>query len=893
MLTLRAFGALDFRDATCESLPPLLHQPKRAALLAYLILAHPERMCRRDTLLALFWPDLDDQGGRRALSQALSFLRHHLPEGILLTRGHDEVGVDPARVRSDVGAFRTALAAGAWEEALAQYQGDLLEGLHVAGAAPFTDWVDRERECLREAAAGAAWKQAHALVSAGETTEAERTAQRALQFVPTDERPVRDFIRALSEAGDRAAALHFYERFALLLAQELDVEPAPETRAVAEAVRRGEVCAVHVPDTRAGPVPSHADAPHQDPPGGSGPVEAGGPDPGPAGPARNRSRVLLAGLAGFVALAGGGIAAAYFLVGAPGGAVTPTDLRPITFEKGMSWLPALSPDGRDVAFAAGGQIVIRSVDHVPGQGEVRLGGPTTVRALSPSWTPDGSGVRFLACTESDACRWTRADRTGGNLRALDLPEGVPRDEPEMAWAPDGLRVAFFRGDTLFVASEREAARPLFAMDARDRRFGLRHSLAWSPDGSRIAFVNGSRRLHFLGWESDPASIWVVDAHRGTAREAVGGPATHWSPVWMDASRILFSSGRDGPQGIYVVEITGDHARGEPQLVLGGVDSHTLSYHPGSGRMAFARYRIDLSIRSYPRPAATLSVRDGTTLPLGNLYAQDQDVSADGAWLAFDAMFRGNTDLYKMNVTTGEVVRLTDSPEDEWGPRWSRDGREIAFTAMPGAGGPGQFEVFVIPTEGGTPVRVSHSSGPGDVHVMPTWSPDGLKITYAARPLDQGGGDAWIVARDSVGGRWGAPRRLIDKPYFLGVWDPEGTSILFQPVDLGMGPELVALSPGGTELWRRDIPATTPLRTFGRNMQIRISPEGDTLFSRGVHKDGAEGIWAIPDFGRGVPRLVVALDDPALHVSYLSVAPDRLYLTVRRESSDVWVATLRR
>ncbi|HSW30104.1 MAG TPA: BTAD domain-containing putative transcriptional regulator [Longimicrobiales bacterium] len=239
MITVKAFGALELSDDARGPMTAVLAQTKRSALLAYLVLAHHGGFCRRDTLLALFWPDLDQEGGRRALSQALTFLRRHLGSETLVTRGLDEVGAHSAHVRSDVHEFLEALAARDWDGALARYQGDLLAGLHVAGAAPFVDWVDRERERLRETAAGAAWKRAQALIGEGRLVEAERTAQRGLALVATDESAVREFIEALAVAGDRAAALRFFEKFAGMLAQELDVEPAPETRAVAQAIRDG------------------------------------------------------------------------------------------------------------------------------------------------------------------------------------------------------------------------------------------------------------------------------------------------------------------------------------------------------------------------------------------------------------------------------------------------------------------------------------------------------------------------------------------------------------------------------------------------------------------------------------------------------------------------------
>ncbi len=902
MLTLEAFGALDFRDEASESVPGLLAQPKRSALLAYLVLAHRGSFCRRDSLLALFWPELDDEGGRHALSQALSFLRRHLSEGVLTSRSTEEVGVDAARVRSDVQAFEAALAADSRGEALTHYRGELLEGLHVAGAAPFTDWVDRERERLREAAAGAAWKHAHALIASGRLVDAERAGQMGLRLVPTDESAVRTFIEALAAGGDRAAALGFYEKFAEILAQELDVDPAQETRAVAERIRNGEV-AVNLRTPPPGvitplpfppvahPTPAAAGAPRH----GEGAVAAAA-GAAPAAPTRAQSpwtRKLMVGGASAAVLSI--IALAYVAPRSDPLDLTVTDIRPVTVEPGVEFLPALSPDGRNVAFVSGDQIVVRSVGHVPGQGEVRLGDPPPAIALAPTWTPDGLSVRFRACPGRGPCRWVEAPSTGGAMRTTALPPGVTTGAPELAWSPDGSRVALFRGDTLFVASTRDGMRDVLAMDGERHRFGNLHSLAWSPDGRRIAFVNGSTRSVFLGFESDPASIWVVDLDGGGAWEVLGGPATHWSPTWLDERRLLFTSNRDGPRGVYLVELGRNGARGEPRLALGGVDSHTLSYDPATGRLAFARYRVDLTIRSFPLDrTGVLSIRDGESLDLENLYAQEQDVSADGAWLVFDAMFRGDTDLYKRNLLTGEVVRLTDSPEDQYGPRWSPDGREIAFTGMPSAGGPGQFEVFVMPADGGTPVQVSRSTGAGAVHAWPTWSPDGRSIAFAATALVDGEirGEAWLVSRDSVGGAWGEPTRLIGEPYIYGVWGPDGRSVLFKPRTGEVGSGLLTLSLAGDTLWRRDIPATTPLRSFGLNMQIRLSPDGHTLYSRGIHKDGTEGVWAIPDFGRGEPRLVVAFDDPALRSFYLSVGPDRLYLSVDRPESDIWVANIK-
>jgi len=906
VLTLKAFGGLDFRDEACASIPELLAQPKRSALLAYLVLAHRGSFCRRDTLLALFWPELDDQAGRRALTQALSFLRRHLPDGVLTTRGTEEVGVDAVRVRSDVDTFRRALAAEEWGDAVAHYHGELLDGLHVAGAAPFTDWVDRERERLREAAAAAAWQDAHGLIARGYLVEAERAGQVALRLVPTDESAVRTFIEVLAGAGDRAAALQFYEKFAGVLAQELDVEPAWETRAVAERIRNGEVAV----NLRTPPPGVITPLPFPPVTGAKGPEdvadEDGAPSP-PTPPTATTSAAapqahpgVLPGLFGIPRRVAAGMGAVALAVLAGAGAwellwnsplATVTDIRPVTVEQGVEFLPALSPDGRDVAFVSGGQIVVRSVGHVPGQGEVRLGDPPPSRAVMPSWTPDGSLVRFMACAGKNPCRWVAAPRTGGAPVSMEFPAGVPAGARELAWSHDAVRIAFFRGDTLFVTDGRGAPRPILAFDPGRRRYGDLHSLAWSPDGERIAFVNGASHFAWV-LDTDPSSLWVVDSNGANPMEIVGGDATQGSPTWLDDDNLLFVSNRDGPSALYVVRVGRRGTRGEPRLVPGITDPHTISYSPSTGRLAFSRFSNDRSIRSYPLdPSEPTSLGDGEPVTSGRELTWLHDVSQDGRWLAYESHLDGQSDLYKMELPDGRPVRLTDSPRDEISARWSPDGREIAFCAQPPPSSPGEWQVFVMSADGGTPTQVTHSAPGQGWYTWPTWSPDGLTLAVSA----DGGAPGWqggmLIARDSVGAPWKDPVRFVTGQYGYGVWAADGQSVLVNPY--GIGTVIHQTSVRGDTLWSRDMAATSDLSYFGNTMVLRAAPGSRTLYSRGIHKDGTLGIWAVDDWGRGTPRLIVRFDDPFVDSNFISVGPDRLYLTVQRDESDVWVAQLRR
>src|SRR5687768_13885782 len=98
MIELRTLGTLDVTASDGGDLRPLSTQPKRLALFVYLALDRPDRWHRRDTVVALFWPELDQAHARGALRQALTFLRRALGDGVITSRGEEEIGIEPAAV---------------------------------------------------------------------------------------------------------------------------------------------------------------------------------------------------------------------------------------------------------------------------------------------------------------------------------------------------------------------------------------------------------------------------------------------------------------------------------------------------------------------------------------------------------------------------------------------------------------------------------------------------------------------------------------------------------------------------------------------------------------------------------------------------------------------------
>ena len=251
MIRLRTLGGVDLRDASGREIRGLLAQPKRVALLIYLALAAGSGYRRRDKVIALFWPELDNEHARGALRQALSFLRRMLGEGVIISRGEDEVGVDRSLLTCD--ALDVA-AAESDEAVMAAYQGHFLDGFHTSDVdTELQSWIEEERLRLRQLAAASAWSLADRARASGSPREAATFARQAASLTPDNETETRRLIAWLDELGDRAGAIAVYGEFAARLERDFDAHPAPETQALIGRIRaRRESASATVDSTESG-----------------------------------------------------------------------------------------------------------------------------------------------------------------------------------------------------------------------------------------------------------------------------------------------------------------------------------------------------------------------------------------------------------------------------------------------------------------------------------------------------------------------------------------------------------------------------------------------------------------------------------------------------------------
>jgi len=166
MVEFITLGRLELRTGNGGSRLVLAH-PKRTALLAYLAVARPHGFHRRDALLALLWPELDQERARAALRKAIHRLRRVLGETAIEGRGDEELRVVPSVLWCDAHALDLAFDQARPKDAIGLYEGRFLDAFFVPEAPELERWMETERSRLHGRAFTAAWQLAEQEERAG------------------------------------------------------------------------------------------------------------------------------------------------------------------------------------------------------------------------------------------------------------------------------------------------------------------------------------------------------------------------------------------------------------------------------------------------------------------------------------------------------------------------------------------------------------------------------------------------------------------------------------------------------------------------------------------------------------------------------------------------------
>jgi DNA-binding SARP family transcriptional activator len=236
---LHLLGGIEVECANAADAQRLLAQSKAIGLIAYLALAPRGRYQRRDRLVGLLWPDLDQTHARAALRKAVLTIRRTFGDAVLDARGDEEIMLVPEQLLCDATEFVALTDAERFAEASSLYRGELMPGFHLAGCSEYGRWLEDQRTALVRRASAAAWGIARGLEEGRHFTEAGFMACRASRYAWSDERVLRRAMLMLQRIGDKGGALRLFADFARRLRGELDAEPSSETSALATSMRKG------------------------------------------------------------------------------------------------------------------------------------------------------------------------------------------------------------------------------------------------------------------------------------------------------------------------------------------------------------------------------------------------------------------------------------------------------------------------------------------------------------------------------------------------------------------------------------------------------------------------------------------------------------------------------
>ena len=231
---------------------------RERALLSYLAV-EGNRPHRRETLMALLWPELNDKRARNNLRVNLHRLRKTLEKETghkdwLLAGRHSiqrnsslPIHVDVARFEAHrVSAQRIALEQNPsvperlrhLAEAARLYRGEFLQGFSLDDSSVFGHWATQGREQLHRRALQVLYELCAMHIRRGELTKAMPPARRQLELEPWREQAHRQVVEILARRGERTAALAQFRQCQLVLREELGVEPSEQTRELVARIER-------------------------------------------------------------------------------------------------------------------------------------------------------------------------------------------------------------------------------------------------------------------------------------------------------------------------------------------------------------------------------------------------------------------------------------------------------------------------------------------------------------------------------------------------------------------------------------------------------------------------------------------------------------------------------
>src|SRR5262249_26176044 len=299
---------------------------------------------------------------------------------------------------------------------------------------------------------------------------------------------------------------------------------------------------------------------------------------------------------------------------------------------------------------------------------------------------------------------------------VPLPTGTRRRLGDViahsaAWSRDGRQLAYANGNDLYLANhDGSSPRKLLSLP------NFAQDLTFSPDGDRIRFSLG---IVFSG----SASLWEVRAD-GTGLHALlpgwNNPARECCGKWTSDGRyFVFVSTNNKGRNIWALpEGRGFLGNGKSvplQLTTGPLSFSYAVPSPGGSKI--------FVVATQPRGALVrYDARSQQLLPfLSGISASELDFSSDNQWVTY-VTYPDNR-LWRSRADGSDRLQLTYPPLEAHLPRWSPDGKQIAFVAAHGE----NVKIFFIPSQGGSPQELLPQETKNELD--PVFAPNGTQLAF--------------------------------------------------------------------------------------------------------------------------------------------------------------------
>lgn len=554
---------------------------------------------------------------------------------------------------------------------------------------------------------------------------------------------------------------------------------------------------------------------------------------------------------------------------------------PLTTYPGFQWMPTFSPEGSRVAFAwdQPGKRPSNIYVKLIGSGEpVRL--TTGDGDFAPAWSPDGRYIAFLRARASFTTAVMLIPSLGGPERELtrlhldgmqffEHANWVPA-APLLAWSSDNkYLLAMEEGSSggisqladrygivrISVESGQQARlKPLADSWSNNADGNLANGdagLALAPDGRTLAFVHTVDFLHnhlFVARLSP--DMLALRPTRSLHFESGYCAAIAWSP---DGQSLMVSADRRGSIELWKVPL--DPRREPAPVDASGAAPRELAVSKTGQRLVFTHYSFDSDIWRADLRSAHL--KDRAPLIASTRTEIRPAYSSDATRIAFESNRTGNEEIWTSNADGSGLLQLTSFGNSYSGsPSWSPDDRQIAFDRNAA----GKWDVYVIPSQGGEPVRFTQGSGS---NTRPSWSHDGKWIYYCA--LGNGGAQIWKKPASG-----GAEMQVTKNGGCNQMESADGAYVYYS-------------KSRDRELWR--------IPTGGGQESQLLALAHATQFALGVR--GAYLIEAVApatlkyfDFASAHEKVLGMLPGPIFHDHGLAVSPDEHWLLYGKDKDEV-------